>query len=162
MLNTFYTDYLAKKVMCTSGDIEELAQRQMRKILSTKTSPCRTWEPPSDLNGQDKSFHSARKPERARWVPTHLSSVWSPSVISHKRWASARGGPARELSCHRLLLRRAFTGTQKSAHGLMQSCVWVIGMHKASLRVKSTGCSSERSIGEFKCECLLLDLHDLR
>lgn len=60
---------------------------------------CRTWETLSDVNGADKSFHSARKPERAQRVPTRLSPAWSPSVSTHKRGSRPRGrAPGIKLS----------------------------------------------------------------
>lgn len=59
--------------------------------LSEHWLQCRTWETLSDLNGADKSFHSAQKPERAWRVPTRLSPAWSPSVSTHKRGPRLRG-----------------------------------------------------------------------
>lgn len=79
----------------TSALRASLVCSEMRKILQQKLLQCRTWETASDLNGLDKSFHSAKKPERTLRVPTHLSSVWSPSVRSHKWWASAGGAQRR-------------------------------------------------------------------
>lgn len=77
---------------------------------------------PSDLNGLDKSFHSAQKPEHTWRVPTRLSSDLRLSAHTNGG-PQQEGGPAQELSCHQLLLWTTFTWTEQSTHGLMQGCV---------------------------------------